>query len=116
MHPSLLTDEDLALSFQGNYLQGTVLYGLIAYLLALWFPKWARWFYVGAILWVGVIGFSRLYLGSQWPFDVLVGIVIGFLWLMICIVLLRLQDIRQTAKRQKRQMVAESGFNVSTPR
>jgi len=114
-HPSLLTDEDLALSFQGNYLQGTVLYGLIAYLLALWFPKWARWFYVGAILWVGVIGFSRLYLGSQWPFDVLVGIVIGFLWLMICIVLLRLQDIRQTAKRQKRQMVAESGFKVSTP-
>ena len=89
-----------------------MLYGLIAYLLALRFPKMARWFYVGAILWVGAIGFSRLYLGIQWPFDVLAGMVSGFLWLMICIVLLRLQDIRQASKRQKRQMVAKSGFKT----
>jgi YegS/Rv2252/BmrU family lipid kinase len=108
IQPPLLTDEALALSFHGNYLQGTVLYGLIAYLLALRFPKLARWFYGSAILWVGAIGFSRLYLGIQWPLDVLAGIVSGFLWLMICIVLLRLQDIRQAAKRQKQQMVAES--------
>jgi len=98
-----VTDEALALSFYGNYLQGTVLYGLIAYLLALRFPKLARWFYGGAMLWVGAIGFSRLYLGIQWPFNVLAGIVSGLLWLMICIVLLRLQDIRQAAKRQKQQ-------------
>jgi len=59
------------------------------------------------VLWVGAIGFSRLYLGIQWPFDVVTGLVSGFLWLMICIVLLRLQAIRQAAKRQKQQMVSE---------
>jgi undecaprenyl-diphosphatase len=103
-----MANEALAPSFHGNYLQGTVLYGLMAYLLALRFPKLARWFYGGAALWVAAIGLSRLYLGIQWPFDVLAGLASGFLWLMICIVLLRLQDIRQAAKRQKRQMMAES--------
>lgn len=107
VQPPSVMDESLALSFHGNYLQGTVLYGLIAYLLALQFPRLARWFYGGAVLWVGAIGFSRLYLGIQWPFDVVTGLVSGFLWLMICIVLLRLQAIRQAAKRQKQQMVSE---------
>jgi undecaprenyl-diphosphatase len=100
-------DAASALQFYGNYLQGTVLYGLIAYLLAQRFPQLARWFYGGAALWVAAIGFSRLYLGIQWPFDVLAGLVSGFLWVMICIVLLRLQAIRQVAKRQKREMVAK---------
>lgn len=105
--PSFATDATLAPAFHGNYLQGTVLYGLMAYLLAQRFPQQARWVYGGAALWVGAIGLSRLYLGIQWPFDVLAGLVSGFLWLMICIVLLRLQAIRQTAQRQKRQMVAK---------
>ena len=108
LQPASMANEALAPSFHGNYLQGTVLYGLMAYLLALRFPKLARWFYGGAALWVAAIGLSRLYLGIQWPFDVLAGLASGFLWLMICIVLLRLQDIRQAAKRQKRQMMAES--------
>lgn len=106
IQPSSIQDAASALSFHGNYLQGTVLYGLMAYLLAQRFPKLARWFYGGAALWVSAIGFSRLYLGTQWPFDVLAGLVSGFLWLMVCIVLLRLQAIRQAAKRQKRQMLA----------
>jgi len=108
IQPPLVTEAASALSFHGNYLQGTVLYGLMAYLLAQRFPQLARWFYVGAALWVGAIGLSRLYLGIQWPFDVLAGMASGVLWLMICIVLLRLQDVRQAAKRQKQQMVAES--------
>jgi diacylglycerol kinase (ATP) len=108
LQPSMAINEALAPSFHGNYLQGTVLYGLIAYLLAQQFPGLARWFYGGAALWVGAIGLSRLYLEIQWPFDVLAGLVSGFLWLMICIVLLRLQRIRQAAKQQKQQMVADS--------
>lgn len=107
IQPPPLTAAVSNLSFHGNYLQGTVLYGLIAYLLAQRFPQQARWFYSGATLWVGAIGLSRLYLGIQWPFDVLAGMVSGFLWLMICIVLLRLQALRQTAKRQRQQMVTE---------
>jgi hypothetical protein len=107
IHPPLMTDDTLNLAFHGNYLQGAVLYGLIAYWLAQRYPKLARWFYGGAALWVAAIGFSRLYLGTQWPFDVVAGLVSGFLWLMICIMLLRLQDIRQAAKRQKQQMIGE---------
>jgi diacylglycerol kinase (ATP) len=106
MQPPSLTNEALALP-HGNFLQGIVLYGLIAYLLALRFPTVTRWLYGGALLWVGAIGFSRLYLGLQWPFDVLAGLVSGALWLMICIVLLRLQDIRRVAKRQNQKMIGE---------
>lgn len=103
--PPWLVGETLSGS-SGSLLQGTVLYGLVAYLLGLRFPQWSQWFYGGAVLWVGTIGLSRLYLGMQWPFDVFAGLVSGFLWLVICIVLLRLQAIRQAAKRQKQQMVA----------
>jgi diacylglycerol kinase (ATP) len=90
-----------------NFLQGTVLYSVVAYLLALAFPKFNQWFYGGAVCLVVAIAFSRLYLGMQWPFDILAGLVSGLLWAMICIVLLRLQTIRSSAKRQKQQMLEE---------
>jgi len=88
-----------------NFLQGTVLYSVVAYLFALAFPKFKQWFYGGAACLVGAIAFSRLYLGMQWPFDILAGLVSGLLWAMICIVLLRLQTIRSAAKRQSQQML-----------
>jgi undecaprenyl-diphosphatase len=90
-----------------NFLQGTVLYSVVAYLLALAFPKFNQWFDGGAVCLVVAIAFSRLYLGMQWPFDILAGLVSGLLWAMICIVLLRLQTIRSSAKRQKQQMLEE---------
>lgn len=87
-----------------NFLQGTVLYGAIAYLLSLRFPRFTHWIYGGAIFLVGAIGLSRISFGIQWPLDVLAGWSGGFLWLSICVILLRLQNIRSTVKRQQKTM------------
>ena len=108
IQPPSLTYQVLTIP-SGNFLQGTVLYGTTAYLLSLLYPQLTYWFYGSAILLVSSIGFSRLYLGVQWPFDVLAGLISGFLWLIICIILLRLQDIRQLAKLQKKRMSAARG-------
>ena len=106
--PSLIDQvSDIA---RESFLQGTVLYGTFAYLLTLRFPRFSRWFYGGAALLVGSIGFSRLYLGIQWPFDVLAGLSSGLLWTIVCIALLRLQDIRRAAKQQKKK-VSKSALN-----
>lgn len=67
----------------GHALQGAVLYGALSYLLAIRFPRFANCLYGGAMLLVGAIGLSRLYLGVHWPLDVLAGWSVGFLWLLI---------------------------------
>ncbi len=90
--PPLITEHTYSFP-SGHALQGTVLYGASSYLLANRFPRWANWLYGGAILLVGAIGLSRLYLGVHWPLDVLAGWTVGFLWLITCIFLLRLQDL-----------------------
>ena len=105
--PSLMSEQNYSF-FSEIVLQGTVLYGAIAYLLAIRFPRFSRWIYGGVILLVGAIGFSRLYLGVHWPLDVLMGWSVGFLWLLICIVLLRLQDIRGSVKQQQKSMGIDS--------
>jgi len=76
----------------GHALGSMVLYGMIAFLLARHFPKRAIWFYEIAAVLTGAIGFSRLYLGVHWVTDVVGGWGMGFLWLMICITMLRLKQ------------------------
>lgn len=76
----------------GHALGSMVLYGMIAFLLARHFPRYRGWFYGAAVLLIGAIGFSRLYLGVHWVTDVVGGWGMGFLWLMICITMLRLKQ------------------------
>lgn len=60
----------------------TVVYGFFAVLIARELPGRRRaWPYVVAALAVGLLGFSRLYLGAHWLSDVLAGILLGLLWI-----------------------------------
>lgn len=92
----------------GHGLGGMVLYGMIAYLLGERFPARRRSIYTIAIVTVLAIGISRLYLGLQLPSDVLAGWSVGFLWLTVCIVLLRLQDVRKQAQQQRQALTIAS--------
>ncbi|MBP5975698.1 phosphatase PAP2 family protein [Brasilonema sp. CT11] len=79
----------------GHALGSMVLYGFIAYLLAIHYPKLSGVIYSLAIILIAAIGISRLYLGVHWPTDIIAGYGVGFLWLMICITMLKLQRLRQ---------------------
>ncbi|MFN6456177.1 MAG: phosphatase PAP2 family protein [Nostoc sp. EfeVER01] len=79
----------------GHALGSMVLYGFIAYILATYYSQFSRLIYVLTVILIAAIGISRLYLGVHWPTDVIAGYGVGFLWLMICITMLKLQRLRQ---------------------
>jgi len=76
----------------GHALKSTVLYGMIAYLLAIRYPQQAKWIYTGVTIMVASICCSRLYLGVHWPTDVIIGCTIGWVWLTICITIDKWQN------------------------
>lgn len=82
----------------GHALGSLVLYGLIAYLLATNYPKVSRLIYSLTVIMIVAIGVSRLYLGVHWVTDIIAGYGVGFLWLTICICMLKLQKLQQIAK------------------
>ena len=87
--------EEVSFSYpSGHALGSTVLYGFLAYLFATRFPQFAWLMYLLAVLTIASIGLSRLYLGVHWPTDIIGGYGIGFLWLMFCITMLKLQKMR----------------------
>jgi membrane-associated phospholipid phosphatase len=87
--PRLITESSFSFP-SGHALGSLVLYGFIAYVLAEQSPRHSRWIYSVAVGIITAIGGSRLYLGVHWPTDILAGYAVGFLWLMICIAMLRL--------------------------
>ncbi|MCC5646840.1 phosphatase PAP2 family protein [Nostoc sp. CHAB 5824] len=78
----------------GHALGSMVLYGFIAYELAIHYPHFAKVIYSLTVIFIAAIGISRLYLGVHWPTDIIAGYGVGFLWLMICITMLKLQKLR----------------------
>ncbi|MEH2375430.1 phosphatase PAP2 family protein [Nostoc sp.] len=78
----------------GHALGSMVLYGFIAYELATHYPDLAKVIYSLTVILIAAIGISRLYLGVHWPTDIIAGYGVGFLWLMICITMLKLQRLR----------------------
>jgi membrane-associated phospholipid phosphatase len=76
----------------GHALGSMVLYGFIAYLLSSHYPKFSQFIYGCTAMIISLIGLSRLYLGVHWPTDIIAGYGVGFLWLMVCLTLLKLQN------------------------
>lgn len=85
----------------GHALGSVVLYGFSAFLLAQRYTKQKYWIYGTAVLLIGSIGFSRLYLGVHWPTDILAGYSIGFLWISACISLFQLMTRRSSKSAQE---------------
>ena len=67
----------------GHSVRAFVMYGFLAYLIVHFLPRrWARITGVTAmVLVIGVIGFSRIYLGKHYLSDVVGGFVFGAFWL-----------------------------------
>ena len=88
--------EEVSFSYpSGHALGSTVLYGFLAYLIAKRYPQLSWLIYLVAVVLIGAIGSSRLYLGVHWPTDIIGGYGIGFLWLTFCITMLKLQKMQQ---------------------
>jgi membrane-associated phospholipid phosphatase len=88
--PSLIAETSFSFP-SGHALGGFVMYGFLAYLLSAHFPKFSKLIYTLAVLTIALIGLSRMYIGVHWPTDIIAGYGIGYLWLMICITMLKLQ-------------------------
>jgi membrane-associated phospholipid phosphatase len=73
----------------GHSLGSLVIYGFLAYLLATEFRRFALVINGVACALILAIGFSRLYLGVHWLTDVIAGYLVGFLWLITCILILK---------------------------
>jgi membrane-associated phospholipid phosphatase len=84
----------------GHALGSMVLYGFLSYVLATIYPRYAKLLYGVATLLIVLIGLSRLYLGVHWPTDILAGYAIGFLWITVCITLLRLARALQAYRKE----------------
>jgi membrane-associated phospholipid phosphatase len=97
--PSLLHETSFGFP-SGHALGSIVLYGLLAYFYAVYRPHHAKGIYLLSVILISSIGFSRLYLGVHYPTDIIAGYITGWLWLMVCIGLLKLQKIRAATSNE----------------
>ena len=52
-------------------------------ILMLWHTRWRWYALIGGIIYAGVIGLTRVYLGVHYPTDVLGGWLVSFIWVII---------------------------------
>lgn len=88
--PSLISETSFSFP-SGHALGGFVMYGFLAYLLSSHFPKFSKSIYTLAVFTIAAIGLSRIYIGVHWPTDIIAGYGVGYIWLMLCIIMLKLQ-------------------------
>lgn len=73
----------------GHATISVALYGFLAYLLYVLFPTKRPFVVAGAVLLIALIGFSRLYLGVHFPTDVIAGYILGSIWLIMGVEVVR---------------------------
>ncbi len=86
----------------GHVVVSMTMYGLIFYL---WFRTSHNWLEkVIAIafgtVWIGLIATARITLGAHWPSDIIVGFIVGGLWLLT--VILALENSDRVARNAQR--------------
>lgn len=74
----------------GHAMVSLVIYGFIGYLLATRFSRYRAWIVSLTVLLILAIGFSRMYLGVHWPTDIAAGYAAGLVWLIACILSLKI--------------------------
>jgi undecaprenyl-diphosphatase len=78
----------------GHAVQAVAVYGMLAALTAAASPRWSRkvaaW--AAALVIVGTVAVSRLYLGTHWLTDVLGGLALGAAWLFALLTSVRTID------------------------
>ncbi|MEP6777488.1 MAG: phosphatase PAP2 family protein [Chthoniobacterales bacterium] len=70
----------------GHTMGSTIFYGLFALIVATFIARW-NWrviLFVGAAIFVALIGFTRIYLGAHYFSDVIAAITAGTAWLTFC--------------------------------
>jgi membrane-associated phospholipid phosphatase len=75
-------------SFPSGHAMGAMIgYGMLAYavMLSVKRRRIKALILVGLALWVGMIGFSRIYLRAHWFSDVIAGFLVGLAWLEFCL-------------------------------
>lgn len=73
----------------GHAMVSLVIYGMIGYIFTTRFPRHQKLITSLTVLLVIAIGFSRMYLGVHWPTDIAAGYAAGSVWLIACILSLR---------------------------
>jgi undecaprenyl-diphosphatase len=80
-------------SFPSGHAAGSVVfYFYIAFLLAAHFPQYRRYIFLGATIWVGLIGLSSMYCRVHWASDIVAGYAVGYVWLTVTLALLKRAD------------------------
>jgi undecaprenyl-diphosphatase len=85
----------------GHAMISLVVYGMMAYVLAIDFPKWRGAITVTLISLILGIGFSRLYLGVHWPTDVIAGYAAGLVWLLACVISVELWKAKKSLQSSR---------------
>ncbi len=69
----------------GHAIGNLVLYGLLAFFTFHIIKNKSVGIFVGVVIliWIGLIGLSRIYLGAHYPSDVLAGYLVGLWWLVM---------------------------------
>ncbi len=71
-------------SFPSGHAAGNlVLYFYLSFILAIRYPKYAKYIYSLATIIVLLIGFSSIYTNAHWTTDIVAGYIFGYLWLLV---------------------------------
>lgn len=107
--PIPLLEEAKGLSYpSGHALMSMTFYGLIIYIIWHFIKNPSlKWSFISLLLlWIFLIGFSRIYLRVHYPTDVMAGFAMGFLWLVTSVWILK--QLERYSRRKLNPVVEQA--------